>query len=276
MDPVAVSTGSACSSGAVEPSAALLAMGLSREAAFEDYLAGTDGPRRREWAKVQGRFEDVAYSLDAVYDYFVAGGASAVGYSQRWSEIATRLRDAQGLTKSQMRLAKSIAILNLVSTGGAARASAQVLDIALNGAATALTSLQDAGIVTYRDFADEFRIWHGTDVDIRGLIKAARTKVQRQPLVDILAAVHEPDPVVRHPARVCPPLRWRHRAGRSAGPVFALRWGGFANRRAQCRANARAGWRERQTRGHGHPGRSRSPQRCGPRARRDCRGTRPR
>ena len=277
---------------------------------FEDYLVGIDGPRRREWAKVQGRFEDVAYiesaaqtraligtvfeidddlqprirrwaethakemralgvadlataatveacyplhplaalvlpelcsrygqhertlfsfltgadsataasflsatslpdrgvlpslGLDAVYNYFVAGGAGVVGYSQRWSEIATRLRDAHGLTENQTKLAKSIAILNLVSTGGAARASAQVLDIALNGAATALTSLQDAGIVTYRDFADEFRIWHGTDVDIRGLIKAAHAKVQRQSLVEILAAIHKPEPVVaaRHSA----------------------------------------------------------------------------
>ena len=35
LDPVAASTGSACSSGAIEPSEALLAMGLSREAAFE-------------------------------------------------------------------------------------------------------------------------------------------------------------------------------------------------------------------------------------------------
>ena len=28
---------------------------------FEDYLAGSDGTERREWAKVQGRFEDISF-----------------------------------------------------------------------------------------------------------------------------------------------------------------------------------------------------------------------
>ena len=275
---------------------------------FEDYLEGVDGPQRREWAKVQGRFEDIGFvesasqtraligtafsvaddefraridrwarslatdmrtfgigdladpcvlascyplhplaalvlpelcsrygqhertlftfltdshaasassflettpffvegplpslGLDAVYDYFVATGAFSVVSNQqssRWTEIAIRLRDAHGLSEAQKRLAKSIALLNLVSTTGTVRASRQALALIDERLEKTLAELENAGIITYRDFADEYRIWQGTDVDIRLLLESARQRIQRQPLVEVLKAIDEPTPMI--------------------------------------------------------------------------------
>ena len=282
---------------------------------FEDCLAGADGVQRREWAKVQGRFEDVSFvdspgqtrsligtvfgvsderlkarierwarshsqkmrelgiaeladpavvascyplhplaalvlpelcsrygqhertlfsflagphpdgvqsflrttslpargplpslGLDAVYDYFVASGAlsiSSARQSSRWTEIATRLRDSHGLTPPQARMAKAVALLNLVSTTGTVRASQQLLTSSGRGAGAALADLESGGIVTYRDFADEYRIWHGSDVDIGYLLDAARLRAQEEPLVEIVAGIDRPAPVVaaRHSAK---------------------------------------------------------------------------
>ena len=282
---------------------------------FEDHLSGADSAQRREWAKVQGRFEDVAFvesasqtraligtvfdvrdeslqvrinrwasiqakamralgiadladaktlascyplhplaalvlpelcsrhgqhertlfsfltgphaasaasflasadlstrralpslGLDAVYDYFVGGSAlhiESASLSGRWTEIATRLRDSHGLAPQQARLAKAISLLNLVSTTGTVRASRQVLALSGKGSDEALTGLERAGIVTYRDFADEYRIWQGTDVDIQVLLETARRRVEQQPLVEILSEIDEPQPMVaaRHSAK---------------------------------------------------------------------------
>ena len=288
---------------------------------FEDYLAGVDGPQRREWAKVQGRFEDVAFvespaqtraliatifkagringeatetsfrgrinrwaakqanamrqlgiadladpaavascyplhplvslvlpelcsrygqhertlfsfltgpdpssatsflartnlpargrlpslGMEAVYDYFVASSALCVGASgrsSRWTEITTQLRDTHGLSAPQRRLAKTIAVLNLVATSGTLRASRKVLTLAEGDVDETLIQLEAAGLATYRSFADEYRIWQGTDVDITDLLDAAHHRVNRQSLVDLLAAAEEPPPVVaaRHSA----------------------------------------------------------------------------
>ena len=275
---------------------------------FEDYLIGAEASKRREWAKVQGRFEDVAYvesarqtraligsvfdirdealrmrirnrarndsgtlrklgiadgtdaevlascyplhplvalvlpelcsrygqhertlfsflagadpssattflaqrdyrasgrlpsvSLDAVYDYFVAGGAAsslALSQSSRWTEIATRLRDVHGLSKRQTRLAKAIALLNLVSTSGTIRASREVLALAEPNARDAVAELEARGVVTYRAFADEYRIWQGTDIDIRRLLDEAHERLQRNSLFEILSSMEPPPPVV--------------------------------------------------------------------------------
>ena len=293
---------------------------------FEDYLAGADSPQHREWAKVQGRFEDIAYvesarqtrsligtvfevksenfrnqiarwaqthaqamqslgiadladpgivasyyplhpltaivlselcsrygqhertlfsflaspdaasassflaatklptrgplpclGLEAVYDYFVASGtlmALSASRSSRWAEIAVRLRDIHGLSQKQTHLAKAIALLNLVSTTGTIRASSQVLSLSGAYSSDALADLEEAGVVTYRDFADEYRIWQGTDVNIRRLIEIAHQKVRQQPLVEILSTLDQPLPLVAA----------RHSAEHDVLRVFARRY----------------------------------------------------
>ncbi len=274
---------------------------------FEDYLSGTDTPKRREWAKVQGRFEDVAYTespsqvraligtafkptpeiserisrwasrlakpmrllgvsdlsdpavvascyplhpltalvlpelcsrygqherslfsflsgpetssaaafladtnlpqrsrlpsigLDVVYDYFAA---SAAGQNVRWAEIAARLADTHGLTPRQSRIAKSVALLNLVAGGGTLRASTAVLRLLDADAEKILGLLEEAGVVTYREFADEYRIWQGSDIDIRLRLEAERRSLRDIPLAQILERTAAPRPVVaaRHSA----------------------------------------------------------------------------
>ena len=143
--------------------------------------------------------------LDTVYDYFVAGGAATAGssHSHRWSEIAIRLRDTHGLTEEQSRIAKAIAILNLVSTTGTIRASREILGLVARNADKTLVELEDAGVITYRGFADEYRVWDGTDVDIRGILNASRARTQHRPLLEILSTFHKPQPVVaaRHSAQ---------------------------------------------------------------------------
>lgn len=293
---------------------------------FEDHLAGADSPQRREWAKVQGRFEDIAYvesaaqtraligtafeipgaslqdrigrwahreaaemgrlgvaemadpgtvascyplhplaalvlpelcgrygqhertlfafltgadaasavsflnktslpergplpslGLDAVYDYFIAGGgsaAAAVGRSSRWAEIATRLRDAHGLTERQERVAKSVAVLNLVSATGSIRASEAMLARTGPGAARTLGELEAAGILIYRRFADEYRVWQGSDVDIERLLESAGEQVATRSLVDVLSGI---DPLA-------PQVAARHSAEHGTLRVFSRRY----------------------------------------------------
>lgn len=144
--------------------------------------------------------------LEEVYDYFV--GTSAMNIhsarlSGRWAEIATRLRDSRGLAPEQARMAKAIALLNLISATGKIRASRQVLALVDADAERILGELEGAGLVTYRDFADEYRIWQGTDLDVRASLESARARAQRLPLAGILAEVDSPEPVVaaRHSAR---------------------------------------------------------------------------
>ena len=173
-----------------------------QERTLFSFLAGSDPQSASSFLRetaVSQRGPVPLLGLDRVYDYFVASGtlnASASGQSSRWIEIASRLRDSYGLSLPQQRLAKAVALLNLVSSSGTVRASKQLLRLVDSNADEILVELEEAGIVTYREFADEYRVWHGTDVDIRGLVDASLQQVEHQPFVEILTSVHEPRPMV--------------------------------------------------------------------------------
>ena len=143
--------------------------------------------------------------LADVYDYFVGGGGIAGSsglQAGRWMEIVTRLRDAHGLSATESELAKSIAVLNLVGASGTVRASSAVLAQVSERAGPTLKVLEDRGLITYRAFADEYRIWNGSDIDVRRFTEHAAASLAKVPLIEVLARFDAPTPVIaaRHSA----------------------------------------------------------------------------
>ena len=156
--------------------------------------------------EVAGSGAPPVVGLAQVYDYFVGGGvvtATGGSGSSRWIEIATRLRDTHGLAEEQASVAKAIAVLNLVSAAGTLRASNKILDLLYLGPERVLADLEESSLVTYRDFADEYRIWQGSNIDLRVLIDSAIARAAHVPLVEILGRIDAPEPVVaaRHSAQ---------------------------------------------------------------------------
>ncbi|MCV6978600.1 hypothetical protein H7J11_29625 [Mycobacterium bourgelatii] len=151
--------------------------------------------------------------IDLLYDYFLESSASMIGVADgasRWLEIETRIRDTAGLSPEQLRALKTIGLLNLVSTGGRIRASRPLVELALQmdgdhraEVGEVLTSLIDAGLITYRAFSDEYRIWHGSDYDVRRVIDNARHEYEDAELADLLGQALTLEPLVagRHSQR---------------------------------------------------------------------------
>lgn len=158
-------------------------------------------------AKLSGRPPWIR--LDRVYDYFVESASAFVGASRdssRWIEVESTIRDAHGLTGAQHRVLKSIGVLNLVAATGSLRASAELVAFACadgredtedQGAVfERLKDLQRAGLVVYRDFAQEYRIWRGSDFDLPGALQAARRQIRQGSVARLLEDVQPLRPLV--------------------------------------------------------------------------------
>lgn len=150
-----------------------------------------------------------------LYDYFLAsaGSTSALpSLAQRWIEIQTRLRDAVGLTAFEYEVLKTIGLFNLCSSSGVVRANRELLGWVLENRAVesysldaALAQLCSTGFVTYREQADEFRIWRGSDFDLGEQVRLLMASYRKEPLDQLLANTLELDPLIatRHSQQRC-------------------------------------------------------------------------
>jgi hypothetical protein len=187
---------------------ALCARYGQNERTLFSFLAGPDAfavPSLLSSTNIPRAAAPPSIELHHAYDYFVASASAMVGaspHASRWIEIESRLRDTMGLGDGEQKVLKTIGVLNLIAAGGALRASRELLRLAvadLAGSATVdsiLDQLEQRGLVTYRDFADEYRVWSGTDYDLKSHVEAARNAASFNPIANMLNEVQPQEPVV--------------------------------------------------------------------------------
>lgn len=139
--------------------------------------------------------------VDHLYDYFISGSApSRVGMlasSSRLVEIDTIIRDARVFDKTEQMVLKVIGLMNLIGRSGRLRASMGVIRCMIGvGAEQAVRNLESKSIITYRHHADEYRVWHGSDVNMSAKMDVWKKAMCRMQYSDLMKSAMDPEPVI--------------------------------------------------------------------------------
>jgi len=138
-----------------------------------------------------------------LYDYFVTSMYNFAQYrpeSHRWIEVTNMVENARRLPDLQYKICKIVGLLNLISSPLGFQASNKLISYALyrpfeddviseKTVQEALRSLCKKGILNYREYSDEYRLWEGTDFDITSAIQKQKEKFAFQSLVRILEKI---------------------------------------------------------------------------------------
>ena len=147
-----------------------------------------------------------------VYDYFVQTqppSLTAPLAQRTWAEVVTAVdraeREQQGTNAAVdqgcglVPLVKAVGLLNLTTGSQGMPASEAVLSQLYptnNCLQQALVATVDASILQYRQFADEYRVWQGTDFDIDEHIARERGNLGRIDLARVLTERGDTMPIV--------------------------------------------------------------------------------
>lgn len=173
------------------------------------YLGSTEpfGLRRRLDGLVMG---DWIGPWD-LYDYFIlnqtGGFADPLTY-HRWVEIITALERYDGDTSAgspdpSARILKTIGLLNLIGAQRGLKATKAILGLLFPAELDdRLMLLQAASIIHFRTFAQEYRVWQGSDFDLHGALQKETAEQSSKPLADTLNALKPLPPLVARRASI--------------------------------------------------------------------------
>ena len=167
----------------------LLSFMCSRDKyALPSYLESTD-------FNIQGEIPTLG--LEHLYDYFF--NASINSYinraeSQRWIEIHDIINNAGYLTTLDHAILKNIGVLNLLGGSIGIKASADTILTVMESSLgldkqklqESIDKLVDRGILLYRSYAKEYRLWEGSDIDVYGAIREKKANLSIGSLDNIL------------------------------------------------------------------------------------------
>jgi hypothetical protein len=142
-----------------------------------------------------------------LYDYFIhnqTGGFSDPLTYHRWVEVITALErfDAEP-SDAAVRLLKTIGILNLIGAQRGLKASPALLKCLFGDDLDELiTRLEQASVIHYRSYSQEYRVWQGTDFDLSGALRAVVAEFSSLPLVQTLNQLALMKPIVARRATI--------------------------------------------------------------------------
>ncbi|MGI6127890.1 MAG: hypothetical protein ACOYEF_13155 [Planifilum sp.] len=153
-----------------------------------------------------------AVGLDYLYDYFFQISTTVYinrAESQQWVEIHDRITNASyNLSQQEKAILKNIGIINLFPGVLGVKASLEtissIMEYSHNVGSETVKDLIDqlvaSGVILYREYAGEYRLWEGSDFDIYGTLRKKRAELaigsmdavlqEYLPLTPIIAARH--------------------------------------------------------------------------------------
>lgn len=142
---------------------------------------------------------DCSFTIDKLYDYFFTTATTAFlnkSTTQRWIEIDDIISKADYVDYEKQKILKTIGLLNLISNKSGIPASEKIIQFALKNPfdvtgkqkkiKNLITELLDEKTLIYRSYADEYRLWEGSDFDVQKAIREKKAELHTKQIDDIL------------------------------------------------------------------------------------------